>query len=116
MSGDRTQTADLCQECFESSAPQESRQISAEVKVAHCQYCGSQPCAGGTDLFAKMAGKKQMLFLCMPCSREFNQFMHRELERIPKGLSQRRQIAAVQAMRDQADRHMKQWTSKRQVS
>ena len=85
----------------------------AIVETAHCQYCGGQPCAGGTDLFAMMTGKQQMLFMCMPCSREFNQYMHRELERIPKGMSQSRQMTAIQAMRDQADSHMKQWASRR---
>ena len=87
--------------------------MSAAAKTARCQYCGGQPCAGGTDLFALVTGKQKKRFMCMPCTQEFRQFTNLEMESIPEGLSRQKQIAAIETLLKVADGHMKEWVSKR---
>jgi hypothetical protein len=53
--GDVMQKRDLCPECFEASSPDASRLASAQ-REARCEYCGGQPCAGGTDFLAMIMG------------------------------------------------------------
>ena len=81
---DASKSTDLCSECFEASAPLEAREAAAATREAHCKYCGGQPCAGGTDLFAMIAGEQQMSFMCMPCSMEFHRFMQEQAQRLPQ--------------------------------
>jgi hypothetical protein len=104
---------DLCDTCFEASAPEELRQSAAAARTAHCQYCAGQPCAGGTDLFAMAAGIQQTRYMCMPCTQEYLRYNQQELERVPADLSQPEQLAAIGALLDKADEHMKQWVSQR---
>jgi protein-arginine kinase activator protein McsA len=111
---DETQTTDLCEECFELSGSQEVKDYMRAVETAHCRYCGGQPCAGGTDFLALATGQQQTSYMCMPCSGEFHKFTKQELERTSDGLSQPEQLAAIQTLRDETDRHMKEWVSKRQ--
>ena len=109
-----TRSTDLCSECFESSAPPETRDFLAAAKTARCRYCGGHPCAGGTDFFEMLTGGQQMSFMCMPCSQEFLRYTQQELERAPQGLSQQEQMAVLGTLRDEAERHMKQWVSERE--
>ena len=110
-----TQATDLCRECFEASGPPEARDFHAVAMAARCQYCGGQPDMGGTDDFvAMLAGEQQMSFKCMPCSEELLRYIRQhKLERVPQGLSQEEQMAAHRTLWEEAQRHMKQWVSRR---
>ena len=108
-----THSTDLCSECFASSAPPEARDFLAAANTARCRYCGGHPCAGGTDLFEMLTGGQQTSFMCMPCQQEFLRYTQQELERTPQGLTQQEQMAALGRLRDEAERHMKQWVSQR---
>ncbi len=112
--GSTGETRDLCDACLEASAPEEIRQSAAAVRTAHCQYCGGHPCAGGTDFFALAAGIQRTKYMCMPCTQEYLRYNLQELDRVPPGLSQAEQLAAIRALLDKADAHMKQWVSKRE--
>ena len=70
-----SQSRDLCSECHEASSP-EARDLSAAQREARCEYCGGQPCAGGTDNFAMMAGEQKFKFMCMLCSMEQSKPIH----------------------------------------
>src|SRR6185503_15818825 len=85
------QSRDLCSECHEAGS-QEARDVSAAQRQARCEYCGGQPCAGGTDVFAMITGVQKLKFMCMPCSMEHNRFIGQLLERNVSRLSQREQL------------------------
>jgi protein-arginine kinase activator protein McsA len=102
----------LCADCFEESAFLESREAAAATRAAHCRYCGGQPCTGGTDLLAMITGEPRMMFMCVSCSTEFYRFMQEQAQRIPQGSSRQEQLAAIPALQDEVDRHMKQWVSR----
>jgi hypothetical protein len=111
--GGTGKSSHLCDECFESSAPIDIRQLTAEMRAAHCQYCGGQPCGGGTDSLALAMGVQQTKFMCLSCSQEYYRYMQQEIPTDRDGLSQQEQLAALQKFRDQADAHMRQWVSER---
>ena len=106
-------SSDFCAECFEMSVPPEVRQSSAAVRDAHCQYCGGQPCAGGTDFLALVTGVQKQKFMCMPCSMEHNRFVRQQLQSDASGLSQQEQLALLRKLDRDADEHMKRWVSER---
>lgn len=103
---------DLCVECHKASSP-EAREFSAVQSDAHCEYCGGQPCAGGTDFLAMATGVQKFKFMCMPCSMEHNQYVQQQLQQEALSLSQQEQLALLRKLYDEADEHMKQWVSKR---
>jgi protein-arginine kinase activator protein McsA len=105
-----SQSRDLCSECYEASSP-EARDLAAAQREARCEYCGGQPCAGGTDIFAMMTGEQKLKFMCMPCSMEHNRYIQQQLQRDVSGLSQHEELALLRIVNDQADKHMKQWVS-----
>jgi hypothetical protein len=89
------------------------RQFSAAVRDAHCQYCGGQPCAGGTDILALATGVQKLKFMCMPCSMEHNRYVQQQMQRDVSGLSQHQQLVLLRKLDEEADQHMKQWISER---
>lgn len=112
---DEMKSRDLCIECHEASSP-EAREFSAAQKDAHCEYCGGQPCAGGTDFLALATGVQKLKFMCMPCSMEHNRFVQQEsraLQEQAPGLSQQQQLALLRKINGNADKHMRQWVSER---
>jgi protein-arginine kinase activator protein McsA len=111
--GSVQKSTDLCNECFGASAPPDAREAANALRAAHCKYCGSQPCAGGTDMLALLTGQHRMSFMCLPCSMEFHRFMQQESRRMPHDSSQQAQLAAIGALQEAADKHMKEWISQR---
>jgi protein-arginine kinase activator protein McsA len=107
-----SQSRDLCSECHEASSP-EASDLAAAQREACCEYCGGQPCAGGTDFFAMMTGVQKLKFMCIPCLMEHNRYIQRSLQRDASGLSQHEQLALIRTVNDDADKHMKQWVSDR---
>ena len=104
----------LCDECFKLSAPPEIRESASAVRDAHCQYCGGQPCAGGTDMSALITSVQKSKYMCMPCSMEYHRFLQQQLSPDGSGLSsQKEQPGVIQKLLDEADAHMKQWISER---
>ena len=103
-------SSDLCEECFESSAVPTARELFAAAKTKRCRYCGGLPCCGGMDSFEmSTGGQQQMSFMCLRCSHEFGRYWLQQLESLPHGLPQQEQMAAIGALLDDADRHMRQW-------
>src|SRR5213075_663758 len=82
-----SQSRDLCIECHEASSP-EARQFAAAQRDARCEYCGGQPCAGGTDILAMVTGVQKLKFMCMPCSMEHNRYIQQQLRPDASALSQ----------------------------
>jgi DNA-directed RNA polymerase subunit RPC12/RpoP len=109
--------SDLCNECFEASSPA-AKELSSAARAARCQYCGGQPCAGGTDFMAMGTGIQRMKYMCMPCSMEYHRFVQRESRQLlaqgASNLSQMEQIAALQKVQEAAESHMKKWISNRE--
>jgi len=112
IEGGISKSRDLCSECYEAGSP-EAREFAAAQRKARCEYCGGQPCAGGTDFLALVTGVQKMKFMCMPCSMEHNRYIQQQLQQDASGLSQQEQLAAPHILRDEADKHMKQWVSER---
>ena len=106
-------SSDLCDECFQASAPPELRESAAGVREAHCQYCGGQPCAGGTDFLALTAGVQQMKYMCMPCTQEYLCYAQQEMQGLSAESPQEEQLAAIRRLQDSADAHMRKWVSER---
>ena len=111
--GSTGKSSHLCDECFASSVPPEVRASAAAVREAHCQYCGGQPCAGGTDMFALITGVQKSKYMCMPCSMEYHRYIRQQLSPDASGLSQQEQLAVIRKQLDEADAHMKEWVSER---
>lgn len=103
----------LCNECYLASLPPEERGTEIQLCEAQCQYCGGQPCAGGTDIFALMVGIEKMKYMCMPCSMEHNRYLQQQSQQLVSGLSHRESLAALKQLDVAADEHMKQWVLKR---
>ncbi len=59
------QKRDLCPECFEASSP-DAREFTSAQRDAKCEYCGGQPCAGGTDFLDMAMGVQKLKFMCIP--------------------------------------------------
>jgi len=104
------QRRDLCEQCFEAMAPGMGAAVSPD---ARCQYCGGEPFCAGTDFLAIAMGSQETRVLCMACNEELQKFTERELEALPEGLSQHRQLAEIRKLRERADTHMKRWVSER---
>ena len=115
--GGTGKSSNLCDECFTATAPQDMLQSAEAAREAHCQYCGGQPCAGGTDFLAQALGIQQSRYMCMSCTQEFHRFTQQELQQgLQQGshhLSQQEQVAAIARLSEKADRHMMEWVSKR---
>jgi protein-arginine kinase activator protein McsA len=103
----------LCAGCFEASALPEVGRFSAATRDAHCEYCGGQPCAGGTDFLALVTGVQKLKFMCMPCSMEHNRYVRQQLQQDASGLSQQEQLVLLRKLDEEANKHMKQWVSER---
>ena len=113
--GGVSQSRDLCSECYEASSP-EAREFSAAQRDARCEYCGGQPCAGGTDFMAMATGLPTLKFMCMPWSMEHNQYLQQQLQPLQQdasSLSQQEQLELLRQLNRQADAHMRQWVSER---
>ncbi len=110
--GDVMQKRDLCPECFGASSP-DARQFASDQRDARCEYCGGQPCAGGTDFLALVTGVQKLKFMCMPCTMEHNQYLQEHLRQDASGLSQQDQLAMLRKLNEEAHQHMKQWISQR---
>ena len=106
------QSLDLCSDCHEASSP-EAREFAAAQRVARCEYCGGQPCAGGTDFLALVTGIQKLKFMCMPCLTEHTRYVQQRLRPHASELSQQEQLALLRRVDEEADTHMKQWGSAR---
>jgi len=107
-----SKSRDLCAECYVAEFP-EAKDRALEARAAHCQYCGGQPCAGGTDVLALITGVQQMNYLCMACSLEHNRYVQQQLGSASQKLSQQEQLAAIRKVNIAADEHMKKWVLER---
>ncbi len=105
-------TRNLCAECFEASSP-DARQFASAQRDARCEYCGGQPCAGGTDFLAMVMGVQKLKFMCLPCSMEHNRYVQGHLREDTSRLSQQEQLDLLQELNKKADQHMRQWVSRR---
>jgi protein-arginine kinase activator protein McsA len=104
----------LCEECFASSAEPAVRECFAAAKTARCRYCGGVACSGGMDSpEISTGGHQQMIFLCLRCVGEYGRYWQQQLQQVPQDLPQQKQMAAIRALLDDADRHMRQWVLER---
>ena len=112
IEGGIVKSKDLCIECHEASSPKAGEFLAAQ-RNARCEYCGGQPCAGGTDVLALVTGVQKLKFMCMPCSMEHNRYIRQQMQQDASGLSQQEQLALLRKLDKEADEHMKQWVSER---
>ena len=112
IEGDVMKSRELCVECHEASS-REAKELAAAQRDALCQYCGGQPCAGGTDFLALVTGVQKLKFVCMPCSMEHNRYIQQHLPQHASGLSQSEQLALLRKLDREADEHMRRWLSGR---
>lgn len=105
-----SKAVDLCSTCAQAAAfPGDSASARHDSR---CDYCGGQPCSGGTDLLAMAMGLQESKFMCMACSMEFLQYVRGEMRRFPQGLPHSSKIEAIRSLRERADRHMREWNQK----
>jgi hypothetical protein len=106
--GGAPQFKDLCNECHEAVSP-EARDFATALRDSRCQYCGEQPCAGGSDILALATGVQNPKFMCLPCLVEHNKFIRQQMQRNASGLPQPEQLAMLRRINDEADKYMMQW-------
>ena len=110
--GDVKHTRGVCNECLESSGTPEA-ECAASMRAARCDFCGAPANLGGTDHLALCVGEQRFSHQCFSCSEEFNRYTGAAMERMPGGLSQEQQLDAIRQLRQDADRHMRDWLSRR---
>jgi len=86
------QKRDLCMQCFEATSPGVGVAVSPD---ARCQYSGGQQFCASTDFLAIATGREEMMVLCMACNQELLRFTGQELEALPEGLPQDKQLEAI---------------------
>src|SRR5580658_9407739 len=74
----------LCSRCHEADSP-DAKELNAAPREARYEYCGAQPCTGGTDIFAMVMGIQKLKFMCMRCSMEYYHFIQEPLQRQASG-------------------------------
>jgi hypothetical protein len=113
IEGDAMEVAHLCLKCYEADSPEAKAAIAA--RDAHCEYCGGQPCVGGTDLHAALTGLRRLKLMCLPCSLEHLRYSQMQLPQLQRalGLAQPAKMALLGKLDKQADKHMEQWLAKR---
>ena len=83
------------------------------MRDARCDFCGDPANLGGTDPLSLCVGEQRFTHLCFSCSEEFNRYTGAAMERMPDGLSQEQQLDTIRRLRQDADRHMREWLSRR---
>jgi protein-arginine kinase activator protein McsA len=107
-------TSDLCNECFEAT-PSKARDLAAEMEAARCQYCGDKVFTAASESFMWTPGVEQTKYMCRPCTLEHQQFTQQELQKMSPGGSQQEQLAAIRALNEKTDQHMREWVAKKQA-
>jgi hypothetical protein len=105
-------TRDICTECLESSGTPEAA-FAASMRGARCDFCGAPPNVGGTDPLALSVGDHRITHFCFDCSEEYNRYTGSAMEQMPKGLSPQQQLDLPRQLRQDADKYMKEWLSRR---
>jgi protein-arginine kinase activator protein McsA len=107
------QVRDLCPDCLESSTTPEAAGART-MRDARCDFCGAPATTGGTNVLALCAGEEAPTsYMCWECSQEFNRYSGHITEKMPDDLSQEQQLAAFRQLRQETERHMKDWVSQR---
>jgi protein-arginine kinase activator protein McsA len=119
-----SESSRLCNECSDAAGmaeiPGEAGKLVAELQAARCGYCGAQPCTGDNKFMSNLLGPRQHRFMCMPCQMEFFRFIQTGMQALQEQQNStesaaksppEKQLAALRAVLDKADEHMKQWVS-----
>jgi protein-arginine kinase activator protein McsA len=110
----------LCQECYDSTAPREQVEHLAALLAAHCRYCGGQPCTGGamSSLFQHLSGGQPEGFMCVPCSMEHLRHMQALMAEVPKprASSEVEIVQWFQILREKAEAHMQEYLASMKVA
>ena len=111
--GSTGKSSNLCEECFEKTAPTDIRASMAEAHEARCEYCGSQQCIGETDFLSIGHGLPKLKFMCQPCSTEYHQYLKVHMLADAAGRSQAEQITAMRRLAGEVDDHMNRWVAEK---
>jgi protein-arginine kinase activator protein McsA len=103
---------DLCNECLESSDTP-VRDIAASMRDARCTFCGAPAKVGSMDSLSLCVGEQRTTHFCFRCSEEHHRFTIAALEQVLDGLSQEQQLDVLRRLRQDAERHMRDWLSRR---
>ena len=106
------QTRDLCTECLESSDTPEAA-LAASIRGARCDFCGAPANTSGNNTLALCIGEERSDNFCFTCAEEYNRYTGSAVEQWPKDLSQQQQLDALRQLLQDADKHMKDWLSRR---
>ena len=109
--GDVKTIRDICAGCLESLGTPEA-EMASSMRDARCDFCGETADVGTTDILALCLGEQQFRNLCFSCSEEFNSYTGAAMN-LPEGLSQGQQLDAIRKIRDEAERHMRDWLSRK---
>lgn len=99
---------DLCSECQGKVSPEDG-EFEETQRHARCEYCGGQPCAGGTDFMALTLGVQKLKFMCMRCSTEYARFVGELLSQCVRPEQPEDQLVLIEQSRRQAEDHMRRW-------
>ena len=116
INGNVVRKRDLCPECFLASSPDaqpESKRFATVLRDARCVYCGGRPYMAGTVLLAIVRGDQNLKFVCIPCSIEHNRYLQEQSEEGASALSEEEHSGLLRKLKEEADRHMKEWVSQR---
>jgi protein-arginine kinase activator protein McsA len=110
--GDVKHTRDVCTQCLETSNSPES-QFAASMRDAPCDFCGEFANIGFTDHLALSVGEQRFTNLCFRCSEEFDRYTSAAMKRLSPDLPREQQLDAIRQLRQDAERHMREWLSRR---
>ena len=110
-------STDLCAECYEAREPTQQKRLRQAAQTARCRYCGGGPCVEWnslTNLFGAIVTDGEPAgLLCARCTGEYNRFLAREMEDLPRGLSGAEEGVIARRLRERAEQHLREWVAQR---
>jgi hypothetical protein len=103
----------LCDECFASLVEPEVRELFLATKSARCKFCGEPAVSGGMDAVESPGAARAMNFLCARCGAEFWRHWQEQIGTVSQDLPREEQMAAMRAMLEGAEQHMREWVKRR---
>jgi protein-arginine kinase activator protein McsA len=103
----------LCDECFALLAEPEVSSLFFATKSARCKFCGEPAVSGGMDAAESPGAARAMNSLCGRCGAEFWRYWQEQVATVSQDLPREEQMAAMRAMLEGAEQHMREWVKRR---
>ena len=102
----------LCSDCFGECGHEAAHVLAASLEKAECDYCGAKASVVESDSLQAALGTRATRHMCLSCSNESRRYTGTIVWRLATGTSRTEELAAIQKLSEDVDRHMQQWISR----